>query len=143
MSKFEQHGRLSVLYRRKEKFLISYCRWDPNDRYRSNTTALVFNKVDLFLLHGDHREGYEKCNSLSECIDYFLDHIDLVHVTSNHLNVCRLDWSGKYRQDTWGAYEFTRDILGVENVSKMVDKLKGTTFRPMSLSENPCILRYL
>lgn len=66
----------------EEKYYISY---NPSRRdYGVDTTALVITIGDnerqvYYILKGNHKEAYDNCKNLKECVAYFVENKTIVH----------------------------------------------------------------
>lgn len=49
--------------------------YNPTANHGGPETALMVDNK-YFILNGDHRESYSKCNNLTECKSYFCTHQD-------------------------------------------------------------------
>lgn len=70
------------------RFSVSYCA--RPGAYGCPTTALVVNDPDFtkfYILRGDHREQYDRANTLEACIDYFASMQHQKHDFSDTLDV--------------------------------------------------------
>lgn len=70
----------------EEKYYISY---NPSFRdYGIDTTALVITIGDnerqvFYILKGNHEDQYANCESLQECLAYFVENKESAHQFSN------------------------------------------------------------
>ncbi|MDA1675589.1 hypothetical protein [Bacillus cereus group sp. TH152-1LC] len=70
----------------EEKYYISY---NPSHRdYGIDTTALVITIGDnerqvFYILKGNHKEQYENCKNLKDCVAYFVSNEEHAHKISD------------------------------------------------------------
>ena len=77
---FPKHNQVS---KEDTDFYISF-NFGDSDCYGDVTTALVIGQMQRFyILNGDHREQYSKCESFKDCVEYFLSNSDKVNKLSN------------------------------------------------------------
>jgi hypothetical protein len=63
---------------------VSYNNYDRAE-YGCDTTALYINETSQFLiLNGNHSSGYDGCDSLQDCVDYFYENVEQANFRSEH-----------------------------------------------------------
>ena len=61
---------------------VSYNNYDRAE-YGCDTTALYINETSQFLiLNGNHSSGYDGCDSLQDCVDYFYENVEQANSTN-------------------------------------------------------------